>query len=240
MAWHSAAIQIPPPQKVMYMEPIPHHLSIWELAHCWQGVVPHPEPSVQVSREIRDKLLVLIEAVLDQKLCIYEILPTVITREDGTERPGGLYAMDIVSIPEGFEKMHSTGILDRELLQGFSVNVESLFLLCIKNNFEVPDFCIPDWAISSDKSVPTIQTKLRPDQQDKATCQAIARRIWSQHPDMTIADMTKRHEIRIEGNGQSYPGKDTVRNWLKVVAPAPVRNRRGRPKKKVISEKPPS
>jgi len=213
------------------MEPIPHYLSISELAHRWQGVVPNAEHPGQVSREIRDKLLVLLDAVLDRKLSLYEILPTVETREDGTSRSGGLYAMCLENLPEAFEKMHSTGNLDCELLQGYSASVESFFMLCLNRGYDVPDFCIPDWAYSTANSVPEFRSNLRPDQQAKVACQTIAKRIWAEHPDMTIEDMTKRREIRIDGNGQAYPGKNTVRNWVKLVAPAAVRKRRGRPKK---------
>ena len=55
-------------------------------------------------------------------------------------------------------------------------------------------------------------------------------KLWEEHPAMTIADMARRREILIDGNGKSYQGKNTLRNWLKVVAPPSVRSRKGRPK----------
>ena len=109
----------------------------------------------------------------------------------------------------------------------------------------LPNFWFDDWELTAEAKFlgekEVLQTSkpspLRPDQQDRAMCQTIAKRIWAEHPDMTIADMTKRPEIQIEGNGKAYRGKNTLRNWLKEVAPAFVRNRRGRPKKKATAKK---
>lgn len=47
---------------------------------------------------------------------------------------------------------------------------------------------------------------------------------------MTIAAMTKHKAILNHGGGKLYTGKNTLRDWVKEVAPENVRNNRGRPK----------
>lgn len=66
-------------------------------------------------------------------------------------------------------------------------------------------------------------------------CQAIARTLWDEYPEMTIEEMKKHKAIRIYGNGRAYSGKNTLRDWLSVVDPRASENKPGRRKKKVAS-----
>jgi hypothetical protein len=71
----------------------------------------------------------------------------------------------------------------------------------------------------------------RDNQRYRAACQVIAEVLWKANPDMTIADMSKHELIRTYGRGANY-GQETVRDWIKVVAPTAVREKRGRPRTK--------
>lgn len=132
----------------------------------------------------------------------------------------------------------------KDLLLGVYLDQTEVMRWCFNAGKELPDFWFePDevqaqWEFLNRGRLTAASTpKLRPDQEDKAKCQGIARGLWKQHPDMTIADMARRREILVEGNGKAYTGKNTLRNWLKEVAPEAVRKRRGRPKKQKPSGK---
>ncbi|MRR08128.1 MAG: hypothetical protein FDZ72_06655 [Betaproteobacteria bacterium] len=71
--------------------------------------------------------------------------------------------------------------------------------------------------------------RLRPNQRAKIACQMIARTLWKENPDRTIASVIEDPLILNYGGGKSYPS--VLRGWVKSEAPEHVRNRRGRPKK---------
>jgi len=71
---------------------------------------------------------------------------------------------------------------------------------------------------------------LRPNQTAKAKCQAIAKTLWHNYPDLTTAEIIKRHEILEFGDGKMYPGKNTLRDWVSEVDPRPDSEKTG-PKK---------
>lgn len=77
--------------------------------------------------------------------------------------------------------------------------------------------------------------KLRPNQEARIACQQIAKAIWNREPDRTIASVVKDELIQVYGGG-SYFVEETVREWVKAVAPQNVRDRRGRPSKKGAKE----
>jgi hypothetical protein len=72
--------------------------------------------------------------------------------------------------------------------------------------------------------------KMRPNQEARIACQQIAKVIWQNEPDRTIASVVKDEIIQKYGGGGFYVD-ETVREWVKVVAPPHVRNRRGAPRK---------
>ncbi len=72
--------------------------------------------------------------------------------------------------------------------------------------------------------------KLRQNQLAKVACQVVAANLWKAAPEATIASMVK-HEAIQRLCGGSYYDEDTVRTWIKVVAPDAVRQKRGRPRK---------
>lgn len=73
--------------------------------------------------------------------------------------------------------------------------------------------------------------KIRPAHLAKMVCHQIARVIWKDQPEMTIAAMSK-HELILKYGGGQYYSEEVVRRWVKEVAPAEISAKRGRPKKK--------
>ena len=74
------------------------------------------------------------------------------------------------------------------------------------------------------------QARLRASQRARIACQQIAQGIWRKDPERTIASVVKDALIREYGGG-GYYADVTVREWVKVVAPPKVRQKRGRPPK---------
>ena len=74
------------------------------------------------------------------------------------------------------------------------------------------------------------EQKLRHNQRARIACQVVADSLWKRGPETSIAAMVK-HEVIQHYCGGSHYDEETVRGWIKVVAPDAVRRKRGRPKK---------
>lgn len=83
---------------------------------------------------------------------------------------------------------------------------------------------------SSTSSIVDAAEKMRPNQEARIACQQIAKAIWKKEPDRTIASVVKDDLIQIYGGGSPFV-PETVREWVRVVAPPHVRDRRGAPRK---------
>lgn len=77
--------------------------------------------------------------------------------------------------------------------------------------------------------------ELRDNQIARVASQQIARVIWKDEPDKTIADMCKDERV-LKYGGAQYFVEPVVRRWIKEVAPSDVSAKRGRPKKKNSTE----
>lgn len=75
----------------------------------------------------------------------------------------------------------------------------------------------------------TDDIKLTMVQEDKLTCQSIAKKIWEDNPNYTQVEVKKQPEVF--AYTRKYKGKNTVSNWLSEVDPRPKNIRSGRPKK---------
>ena len=212
------------------MNPIPDRLSIWELAHRWHGAIPSSSDDSSVTREIRDTLLALVDGVLYHGINVYLFT----TR--GSMSLGDRRLLDRCEVPseiaaEDFKEIVETGVLDRKVLQNYSLMLEDVFEWCVHEGFEPPDFCIPEWAYGKLTPEPeSVGAKARPDAEDKAKCQEIAARKWKENPQIRIARMAADRDIQIEGSGGLYK-LQTLLAWLREVAPETVKGRPGRPRK---------
>jgi hypothetical protein len=107
-----------------------------------------------------------------------------------------------------------------------------------KDDASQPSSSESEPAQSSETPIPSADTspmeaaaeKMRPNQEARIACQQIAKVIWEDEPDRTIASVVIDNLIQKYGGGRKYVD-ETVREWVKVVAPTHVRNRRGAPRK---------
>ena len=74
------------------------------------------------------------------------------------------------------------------------------------------------------------EPKTRINQELRIVCQQIAKVIWTKEPDRTIASVVNDPLIQEYGGARSY-NDETVRDWVRAVAPEHVKNRPGRPRK---------
>lgn len=100
-------------------------------------------------------------------------------------------------------------------------------------HFPVPETieqssCVSESVEEKDDPMPAPS---RPNQLARIACQQIAKAIWAEDPTRTIASVVKDDLIKKYGGG-AYFEYETVREWIKVIAPLEVRQKRGRPRNK--------
>lgn len=96
-------------------------------------------------------------------------------------------------------------------------------------SYEHPEASTEDGNASAIEEAIT-PSSLRRNQLTKIACQQIATVIWQKDPSRRIAEVI-RDELIQEYCSAKYFNDDTVREWVKAVAPAAVSARRGRPPK---------
>lgn len=138
-------------------------------------------------------------------------------------------------------------------LENIHLSRESFIDFCQLHNIDLPAF----WFSEADKAglMPKDKTPALPEtnpgqeagnipgkpgnkpvrasQMDKQLCQAIARTLWHDNPNLTIKELCNHHAIQVFGNGRLYSGKNTLPDWMSEVDPRPSEQKRGRPKKSV-------
>jgi hypothetical protein len=128
---------------------------------------------------------------------------------------------------------------DRKLLKHAHIDRSAFQEWCEKRNIPLPEFWFPvGWNIEykwSDEDVVTEENTdskgLRPSQKACIATQQIASAIWKEEPTRTIASICKDELVLKFGGGRHYE-EETVKSWVKAVAPAEVSQKRGRPSKK--------
>jgi hypothetical protein len=153
--------------------------------------------------------------------------------EGGPVGQTAAYMHELEELPREIEEMFVSGIYDAIVLSKYRVDLESVFNWALDYCPEsIPWFCVPEYARGKPEAKGNSDAKPRPEAEDKRRCQDIARLKWSEDDQIRIAEMARSREVQLEGNGALY-GLVTVMGWLREVAPDAVRNRRGRPVKKL-------
>jgi hypothetical protein len=93
---------------------------------------------------------------------------------------------------------------------------------------------------AEESAVPSLSAELPPkelrdNQIARIASQQVARMIWKEEPDKTIAAVCKDERVLKYGGAQYY-AEEVVRRWIKAVAAPEVSAKRGRPKKKNPTE----
>jgi hypothetical protein len=215
-------------------------LSVWEIAHRWAGEEPDAI-RFRLPLQVRDYCRVLIDAILSGEIDSLTLRLEKWKTEDGADMQKYFirYYMDDVYACIWGKKFNRT------MLKQASIGRYELKHWCEFHAIPLPEFWFPPgWGYSYDWSKRDVELEragpgsesddatIRPSTMAKLICQQIARVLWKDHPAMTIADMVKHSMIQQYGGAANYTGS-TVREWLSAVAPAEVKNKRGRPRKKM-------
>lgn len=217
-------------------------LSLWEISHRWAGLDPL-RPRLILPLEVRDYVRVLMEAILHGEIESFTLQLRKWRSEDGPESQRYFirYYMDDVYACIWGKKFN------RVLLKQTSIDRYEMKQWCEGHTIPLPEFWFPagwgedyDWKGRDQELEEAVSeagddSTVRPSTLAKVACQQIAKALWREAPETTIADMVKHSTIQRYGGAAVY-SSDTVRDWLSAVAPSAVKNKRGRPRKKIGSD----
>lgn len=115
---------------------------------------------------------------------------------------------------EGFELIFRHRKIDHQLLSERYISYHALKAFCDTWGYEFPRFWVIKGALGDSSTTDTASheaRELKPSQQDRLCVQAVARTLWDQEPDMTIAALKTHHAIRKHANGELYSDKCVFR-----------------------------
>jgi len=139
---------------------------------------------------------------------------------------------------------------NRSLLKHASIDRQAFLEWCERRGVPLPEFWFPNgwnveykWpeeeaVVENDLLVADSRSALHPENPDSSglkpsqrariASQQIASAIWKDDPTRTIASVCK-DELVLKYGGGAHFVEDTVRSWVKAVAPPEVSRKRGRP-----------
>lgn len=234
-------------------------LQLWTIGFKWAGLDPN-RLWLRIPTPVRDNFSTLLEAILSEHLDCLTLSSKKYTGDDRLSAMAHIrYWMDDVYAGMGGERYN------RKLLKWAILERSSFQDWCERRTIPLPEFWFPPgwtdyrWPEYDPRSatpgsesfdtpqaddtnsgtehafeVPPTPIPAEPPPKELRDNQ-IARVIWKEEPEKTIADMCKDERI-LKYGGATYFDNVTVRRWIKVVAPAEVSAKRGRPKKKNPTE----
>lgn len=215
------------------------YLSVWEIAHRWLKADPNKTDPENLPFVIQDAIRFLCTLVLERRISIY--YQVYFSSQDSEAR--GISELEYMSIPETLPEIKQT-ISDRKYassaLDAIFINRSELFRNSLYNEQPFPDFWLDDdfmrsmGGFSNSEPLPVNKdikmVTARESFIDKTVCQAIAKTLWDIDKNINITHMAKHPSILNYGGGKKYVGKNTLRDWLREVAPEHIKNNPGRPK----------
>lgn len=227
---------------------IDRYLSIWEIAHRWRNENPDKTDPTNLPLNVQDTVRYICRGALEGELALYEMVVMKPTERNNDNIVRSEVRPYFVScIPSELENVLYRKY-DKEALNAYFVESENLFDYCLESqvvrsttgnsSVDYPS-CWSNLTgyetLTSHDEPDNVELShvsplsLRPSQIDKLVCQSIARTLWDEHPQMTIASMAEHKAIQEYGGGKLYTGKNTLRDWLREVAPE-ANKKPGRPK----------
>ena len=220
-------------------------LSVWEISHRWAGFDPDGL-RWWLPLAVRDNARILFDAIYHSEIESHSLSMNKWSPDDGDEAK------------PFFIRYHLEDIFDliagkkykRSLIKWATIERHELYDWCKRHAIPLPEFWFPagwglhyDWKAGeadADADAPPLDEcpegskplpEVRAPARSRIAAQEMAEALWAEVPNMTIADMI-RHPDLVKYAKASHYQPDTVRRWLSEVAPAAVRNKRGRPSKK--------
>ena len=222
-------------------------LSVWEIAHRWAGFDP-VQPRWRLPLAVRDNARVLFEAIYNSEIESQTLSMDKWSPTDGEDAKPFHIRYHLEDIFDLIAGKH----YKRSLIKWALIERHDLYEWCKRHAIPLPEFWFPtgwglhyDWkAEEADADVASLDEssaageaspELRAPARSRIAAQEMAEALWAEAPAMTIASMI-RHPDLVKYAKAGHYQPDTVRRWLSEVAPAAVRNKRGRPPKKSLPE----
>jgi hypothetical protein len=223
--------------------------SVWEVAHRWHGHDPNTTDPKALPQEVQEALRLLTKLMADCELSSASAggVENWVSREMATYRDfrrfigdqGRLYVSEKADADlaaweaklarhkqaiAGLERCFRDGVYDKAKLSRVYVLPTTLLEVCERQGLQPPAF------LSDPGAVAIVHTN-KPGELIKRDVQAAARKLWAQHPDMTIREIIQHRDVQIGASARPYSDK-YLREWIKEVDPRPPALKRGRPKKR--------
>lgn len=213
-------------------------LSVWEIGMRWAGHDPFRFRFV-LPLDARDYFRTMIDAVWQAELTCETLSINKWKEADGEEMKPFFMRFHWAEIEACIEGKAPS----RKLLRWARISRSDFEEWCRGYAIPLPEFWFPSgwnryyaWpeagpdevgeaVAEGEPSEPNARTRLR------VACQVIAENVWRDEPDKTIADMVKDPRVQRWGGAARF-SEEAVRRWLSEVAPAQVKARIGRPRKK--------
>lgn len=232
-------------------------LRLWTIGFKWAGLDP-TRVWLQIPEPVKDNFSTLLEAILNMHLDCMVLNMDKYHGEDHEEAMTHIryWTEDIYAAINGRN-------YSRKLLKFALIERGAFRDWCERCTIPLPEFWFPTgWTdyrwpeddptvplASSSNSGPPVQiepipnfhdtkvseSKMRDDARFRIASQVIAEAIWKQQPETTIAGMVQHDLVQNYGGAKHY-GEESVRRWIKLVAPPEVSAKRGRPKKQNPTE----
>lgn len=219
-------------------------LQLWTIGFKWSGFNP-AGLWPRIPETVRDNFSTLLEAIVSEHLdCL------TLTSEKYAGDDQLIASMHIrFWLDDVYAGVHGQ-YFSRKLLKHVVIERHAFRDWCERRNIPLPEFWFPlgwtdyRWPEYDPrpelKDEPTtdkepVAKELRDNQIARIASQQVARVIWKEDAEKTIAAMCKDDRVLKYGGAQYY-AEEVVRRWLKEVAPKEVSAKRGRPKKQNPTE----
>ena len=191
---------------------MPTRLSVWEIAHRWEG--ENPLHDGVVSLKVLDRLRWLVDRHAEDEV--------IKARGVGNE-----YGVTFRHLTNAARSL-SEGKIEPEKLKAISILCIDLDFVCTQLDEALPEF----WFEVDGASTSPVAVNLTDEQEDRITCQKIAQELWAENSLLRQVDVIRHPRIQLEGNGKLYK-EDTLKRWVKEFDRRPKNKRLARPPNKV-------
>lgn len=232
-------------------------LSLWAIGFRWAGLDPS-RTWLAIPMSVRDNFSTLLEAILSEHLECMTLASEKYTGDDPElARCYIRYWLDDVNAAingsDYNRKLLKWSVIDRGAFQDWcerrTIPLPEFWFPRGWTDYRWPEYD-PRSAAETQAEQPTAENavassetppmasplepppkELRDNQIARIASQQIARVVWKDEPEKTIAAMVRDDRVQKYGGAKFY-ADETVRGWIQQIAPAEVSAKKGRPKKK--------
>jgi hypothetical protein len=126
------------------MSPHPVYLTILEVAFGWHGLAAPQPIRKSLPPVVRITTAMLLRAVVDSRLAVYQAGPYQPSEGDRTRTARG-HLDEVEGTPSILAEMSASGAYDPQVLMHYRLCVDELYVWSIGEGLEPPPSCMPSW-----------------------------------------------------------------------------------------------